>query len=325
MGQLINSVLGPIAPDDLGITLVHEHLIFGYPGWQYDTAATPYDREKLAGSCVEKIREARRYGVKTIVDATPNDGTRDPELYKIVAEKTGVNIICATGLYTEKEGCPVYFKTRAFFSGGPRRVIDEICEIFVRDITEGIGHSGVREGAIKVGTGKGAIHPYEEMVLEAAAMAQKETGVPIITHTEAGTMAPQQADFLIGKGADPGRLAIGHMCGNADVRYHEEVLSKGPYLSFDRFGLNFLFPDQSRTETVAGLIKLGYENKILLSHDFVMNWLGREFTLPEPAVAGWNLAHLFKNIIPALKEAGVTDGQIRTVMVDNPRRLFTGE
>ncbi|MFZ5632720.1 MAG: phosphotriesterase family protein [Bacillota bacterium] len=328
MGKVINSVLGPVSTDDLGITLIHEHLIFGYPGWQYDTAAPAYDREKVAASCVEMIREARKYGLKTFVDATPNDGSRDPELYKIVAEKTGLNIICATGLYTEAEGCPVYFKTRAAFSGNPGRVVNEMCESFVRDITRGIGDSGVKAGVIKVGTSRDAIPPYEEMVLEAAAMAQKETGVPIITHTEGGTMGPQQADFLIGKGADVKKLMIGHMCGNANIQYHEEVLKKGPYIAFDRFGLDIIFPDASRTETVIGLIKLGYEKKMMLSHDCVMNWLGREFLLPEPAlplVANWNLTHIFKNILPALKKAGVTDEQINTIMVDNPRRLFAGE
>lgn len=328
MGQPVNSVLGPVAPGDLGITLVHEHLVFGYPGWQFDTAAPPYDREKLARSCVEEIREARKYGVKTIVDATPNDGSRDPALYKMVAEKTGINIICATGLYTEKEGCPVYFKSRASFLRDPGRVVNEICETFVRDITKGIGDSGVKAGVIKVGTGQNDITRYEEMVLEAAVMAQKDTGAPIITHTGAGSMGPRQADFLISKGADPRRLAIGHMCGSTDIQRHQEVLSKGPYLSFDRFGLEFLISDRARTETVAALIRLGFVNKILLSHDYVINWLGREFTPPGPVlplVAGWNLTHLFKNIIPALKEAGVTGGQISAVMVDNPRRLLAGE
>lgn len=328
MTQSVNSVLGPISPGDLGVTLMHEHLIFGYPGWQYDSAAPSYDREKVAGICVEKIREVQQYGLKTIVDATPNDGTRDPELYKMVAEKTGVNIICATGLYTESEGAAAYFKSRAAFSGDPKRIVHEMYETFMKDISRGIGDSGVKAGVIKVGTSKGLITPYEEMVLEAAVMAQKDTGAPIITHTEAGTAAPRQAEFLISKGADIKRLMIGHMCGNANLQYHLEVLQKGPFIAFDRFGLDVVFPDVLRTGTVIGLIGLGFVRQIILSHDSIIQWLGRDFPLPEPAlplVANWHMAHIFKNILPALKKANITDEQINAILVDNPRRLFAGE
>jgi len=328
MAKRINAVSGPVSTDELGITLMHEHLIFGYPGWQYDSAAPAYDREATAEVCVQMINEARKFGLSTIVDATPNDGTRDPELYKMVAEKTGVHIICATGLYTEAEGAAAYFKTRAHFSGNRNGVVREIYETFMRDLTVGIGGSGVKAGVIKIGTGKGMIAPYEEMIMEAAVMAQKETGVPIITHTEAGTMGPQQAEFLLEQGADVKRLMIGHMCGNADLRYHLEVLQKGPFISFDRFGLNVVFPDTLRLGTVIGLVGLGFERQIMLSHDAICRWLGREFTLPEqamPLVADWNLTHIFRNILPALKKAGITEAQINTMLVDNPRRLFAGE
>ncbi|WP_027365652.1 phosphotriesterase family protein [Desulfotruncus alcoholivorax] len=328
MSKTVNTVLGPVSSDNLGTTLMHEHLIFGYPGWQYDSAAPAYNREEAAQVCIEMISQAQQYGLKTIVDATPNDGTRDPELYKIVSDKTGVNIICATGLYTEAEGAAAYFKTRALFSGNPQSVVKEIFETMMKDLTQGIGDTGVKAGVIKVGTGHNAIAPYEQMIMEAAVLAQKETGVPIITHTEAGTMAPQQADFLINKGADVKRLMIGHMCGNSNLQYHLEVLKKGPFLGFDRFGLDVLYPDVLRTGTVIGLVGLGFEKQIMLSHDSIINWLGRQFPVTEPMmplVANWNLLHIFKNIIPALKKANITDEQIHTIMTDNPRRLFEGE
>mgnify|MGYP000271261279 CR=1 FL=1 len=328
MPQLINSVLGAISPDDLGITLMHEHLIFGFPGWQYDSAAPPYDREETVNTCVEMIKEAKRYGLKTIIDATPNDGTRDPELYKIVAEKAEINIICATGLYSAADGASAYFRIRAGVSKEYKKIINEIYETFMRDICQGIGNSGVRAGVIKIGTSKGRIAPYEEMVMEAAAMAQKDTGVPIITHTEAGTMGPQQADYLISKGAEINRLAIGHMCGNANLKYHLEVLQKGVFICFDRFGFNLAFPDTLRIGTLVGLIGLGYEKHIMLSHDCVLKWLGRKLPVPETSaslVANWNLTHIFKNIIPAMKRANITDERIKTIIIDNPRRLFTGE
>jgi len=328
IGKLINTALGPISPDAMGITLMHEHLIFGYSGWQYDTAAPSYDRKKTAELCIEKIKQVQQYGLRTIVDATPNDGSRDPELYKMVSEETGINIICATGFYTEAEGAAAYFKMRALFSSTPKSIINEIYETFMKDITQGIGNSGVKAGVIKVGTSRDVITPYEEAILEAAAMAQKDTGVPIITHTEAGTIAPQQVEFLTSKGANVKKMMIGHMCGSADLRYHLKVLQKGPYVSFDRFGLNTVFPDILRIGTVIGLIGLGYEKQIMLSHDSIIKWLGREFSLPNSAfslVADWNMSHIFQNIIPALKKANITEKQISTILVDNPRRLFAGE
>jgi len=320
----INTVLGPISTDEMGMTLIHEHLTLAFPGWECDAQAVPYDREAIAKVCVEALEEAKAYGVKTMVEASPNDLNRDVELDKMVSERSGINIICATGLYMEAMGKPGYFKFRS-------QVFDtttEIYESFMKEITQGIGDTGVKAGVIKVATGHGCISPYEEMVLKAAARAQKETGVPIITHTEAGTMGPEQADLLIAEGADPRRIMIGHMCGNANLQYHTSVLEKGVYISFDRLGIDFIFPDTLRKACLIGLLGMGYAHRIMLSHDYCPYWLGRPFELPDfvkGLIANWSYAHVFKNIIPALKQAGVSDDKINTMMVDNPRRLFGGE
>jgi len=320
----VNTVLGPISTDEMGMTLIHEHLTLAYPGWECDAMAAPYDREVIAKVCVEALEEAKAYGVKTMVDASPNDLNRDVELGKMVSERTGINIICATGLYMEAMGKPAYFKFRS-------QVFDattEIYETFMKEITQGIGDTGVKAGVIKVGTGHGCISAYEEMVLKAAARAQKETGVPTITHTETGTMGPEQADLLISEGADPRRIMIGHIGGNANLQYHTSVLEKGVYIAFDRLGVDFLFPDTLRKACIIGLIGIGYANRIMLSHDYCPYWLGRPVELPDLVkglLANWSYAHVFKNIIPALKQAGVSDDTIATMMVDNPRRLFAGE
>lgn len=322
MSRLINSALGPISTRDLGITLIHEHFTWGHCQWKHDAT----EREKFTCNCVDMVREAQKYGLKTIVDATPIDGERDPDLYKAVADRTGLNIICATGLYYEGGRYPE--KSRIASSSARRQVLNEYCEHFVSDITQGIGDSDVRAGVIKLATGKDAITPFEELAFEAAVMAQKETGAPIITHTESGTMGPRQADLLASMGADPKRLAIGHMCGNTDVNYQREVLGKGPYVSFDRFGVDILLPDADRIKTAVSLIKSGYEKQLLFSHDCVLNWICRQSPgggSALPQMANWNLWHIFKNILPTLKKAGISDHQISTIMADNPRRFFTGE
>ena len=320
----VNTVLGSISTDELGLTLIHEHLTLAYPGWDCDALAVPYDREAIATACVEALEEAKAYGVKTMVEASPNDLNRDLELDRMVSERTGINIICATGLYMEAMGKPAYLKFRS-------QVFDtttDVYETFMKEITQGIGDTGVKAGVIKVATGHGEISPYEERILRAAARAQKETGVPIITHTEAGTMGPEQADLLISEGADPKRIMIGHIGGNANLQYHTSVLEKGVYIAFDRLGIDFLFPDTLRKACIIGLLGIGYANQIMLSHDYCPYWLSRPFELPDfvrGLMANWSYAHVFKNIIPALKEAGVSDDKINTMMVDNPRRLFAGE
>lgn len=112
--DMINTALGPISPDKLGITLMHEHFVFSLPGWFADATLAPDNYEKTMKTILDVIKTAQQHGVKTIVDATPNDtGGRNPALYKDLAEKTGLNIICSTGLYTEPEGSPGYWKEKA--------------------------------------------------------------------------------------------------------------------------------------------------------------------------------------------------------------------
>lgn len=319
----VNTVLGPVSTDELGVTLMHEHLVFAYLGWECDALAPSYDRKAAAAACVDALREAKGYGLKTLVDATATDMGRDVELQKIVSEKLGINIVCATGFYTEKYGKAGYFKFRSQMYD----IVTELSETMVKEITQGIGDTGVKAGVIKVSTGHGKISSYEEKVLRAAARAHKETGVPIITHTESGTMGPEQADLLISEGADPKRIVIGHMCGNADLRYHVSVLEKGVNIAFDRLGIDILFPDKLRKACLIGLIGIGYADKVILSQDCFAYWLGRSLEFPEatkPLLANWTYVHVFKNIIPALKEAGVSEDKINTLMVENPRRLFDG-
>ncbi|TET75368.1 MAG: phosphotriesterase-related protein [Dehalococcoidia bacterium] len=322
----VNTVLGPIPTDELGPTLIHEHLLMAMPGWECDALAVPYSREAIARSCVGALERAKAYGMKTLVDATPIDLGRDVELQKEVSDRSGINIICATGLYMEAMGKPAYLKFRS-------QVFDtatEIYETFMKEITQGIGDTGVKAGVIKVATGQGEISPYEERVLRAAAWAQKETGVPIITHTEGGTMGPEQAALLISEGATPERIVIGHIGGNANLQYHTSVLEKGVYIAFDRLGIEALQPDTLRKACIIGLVGIGYADRIMLSHDYCGDhsvcWLGRPLELPDFAkglIAHWHYEHVFKNIIPALKEAGVSDDKIDTMMVQNPRRLFS--
>jgi phosphotriesterase-related protein len=257
---------------------------------------------------------------------TPNETGRDPELLKEIAEKTGLNIICATGYYYEGEGAPAYFKFKQALGSAE----EEIYEMFMSEITDGIGKTGIKPGVIKLGSGKDVISDYEKMFFKVAARVQKETGITIVTHTQEGTMGPEQAELLVSEGADPSRILIGHMDGNTDINYHIRTLEQGVFVGFDRFGIQGFVGapmDSERVSVLIGLIGAGYSDQLIMSHDTVNHWLGKPPVWPDELkklIENWHPGNIFENIIPALKKGGVTEDQIDTILVKNPNRIFGG-
>jgi len=312
----INTVTGTITAEQLGTTLMHEHLLIGWAGWELDCAAPKFDRKTAFRNAVDRLKELKDLGLQSFVDPCPMDIGRDVNFMAEVSQASGVPIVCATGLYKEDLGNTAYFKQRS---------VDEIAEVYASEITRGIGNTGVKAGIIKCATGKGQITEYEQKCLRAAARAHLRTGAPITTHTEDGTMGREQLDIFASEGVDLRRVIIGHSCGSADLRYHTDMLDRGCFIGFDRFGLDFLHPDKLRLAALIGLLGVGYENQIVLSHDSVWCWLGRGLDLPAETaklVENWKPSHVFRNIVPALKRAGVGEEKIRAMLVENPRRYF---
>jgi phosphotriesterase-related protein len=319
---MIQTVTGRF--DSIGKTLIHEHFVFGYAGFQGDSTLGELDFEKGLQVGMDVAERVQAHGVQTIVDPTPNDCGRNPLLLKEISERTGLQIVCTTGYYYEEEGAPGYFKFRASFGDA----VEEIYEMFMKEITVGIGNTGIKAGAIKVASSKGIITDYEKMFFLAAARAQRETGVPILTHTQEGTMGPEQAELLLENGANPSQVLIGHMCGNTDISYHLKTLQTGVSIAFDRFGIQGLVgapSDQMREGILLGLLGLGYADKLFLSHETVNYWLGRPLVFPEAVqqlLANYHVTNLFDNVMPILYEAGITQKQVDTMLISNPERLF---
>ncbi|HOD29247.1 MAG TPA: TatD family hydrolase [Syntrophales bacterium] len=324
---MINSVLGPISPDELGKTLVHEHFVCAQVGWYATETTDPYDREEALRVNLDVCRVAKEVGIKTIMDCTTNDLPRDPLLYKALAKQSGLNIICVTGLFSEHLGASHYWVVKTWFNVDIAR---RMADLFIQEITKGIGKTGVKAGAIKVASGE-TISDYDKKVFTAAVMAQKETGVPIITHTEGPNPGLEQADWLIKEGADLSKAMIGHVSNSTDFDYQKAIADKGFYIGFDRLGFSFYTQDDVCIKNIATLCRQGYTDKIMLSQDSVNFWAGRPVPadipkdLADAMSKTWRVDHVCRDIIPALKEAGVTDKQIETMLVDNPRRLFTGK
>ncbi len=321
MTNTIHTVTGTCRPIDLGLTLMHEHLIIGWPGWESDTAAPRFDRREAKRLCADRMLELKSLGVSALVDPCPIDLGRDVEFAAEVAQASGVHIVCATGLYKEESGVAPYFKFRGAFTDS----VSEMTEIFVKEVSEGIGSTGIKAGVIKVATGPHQITPYERTVITAAARAHKATGAPITTHTDEGTMGREQLAILTEEGVDPRRVIIGHSCGSADLRYHVDLLDRGVYLGFDRFGLEMLHPDRLRLAALIGLLGIGFERQIVLSHDTVWCWRGRPLPVPvEQLAPKWDPRHVLQHIVPALREAGVGQAKIDAMLIDNPRSYFEG-
>jgi phosphotriesterase-related protein len=319
----VNTVTGEIDVSTLGVTLMHEHLLIGYPGWEANTLEPGPSRDEIIAVCVDKIQSMQAIGIRSLLDPCPNDLGRDVGLAAEVSSRTGFNIICATGLYKEDEGGAAHWHfTRSLGLG-----VKAMAELFIHELSVGIGDTGIKAGIIKVATGEGQITPYEYDVLEAAALASVETGAPITTHTDQGTMGEEQQAFLVERGVPAHRIIIGHSCGSADHNYHMNILGKGSYLGFDRFGLDILFPDEQRVRSLVALLKKQKEQQIVVSHDSV--WCTRGKPFPEEMLAAidpqalFNPTYFHHHIIPQLLEAGVTQQQIDTMLVDNPRRFFS--
>ena len=158
--------------------------------------------------------------------------------------------------------------------------------MMVREITTGVGDTGICAGVIKLGSSKNTITPYEQLFFRAGARAQQETGVPIITHTQEGTMGQKQAELLISLGADPKKIQIGHMDGNTNPDYHRATMQHGVKIAFDSCGIQKMLAmpmDSTRVKLLTELLQDDYGEQIMLSHDYVMHWLGQPLPSPNPS------------------------------------------
>ena len=324
----VQTVTGPIGLDQLGRTLMHEHLFIAFPGAEFDPFAR-FDRADFIAEAVRRLRQLRTdHGVRSFVDPCPIELGRDAAMMREIAEQSEMNVICTTGFYFEEMGLPVYWRART---------VEEIAELYIREITQGIGTTGVKAGAIKVATGAPAITAQEHKFLQAACLAQQATGVPIITHTQDGHAGPEQQQAFAAGGVSAHRCLIGHCCGNADPAYHQRVVDGGSYIGFDRIGLLRFQPDEVRADNLARLVQNGHRAQVMMSQDRHCGWLGkfpRQLSPEELARIETLRAHgqwpppytyLFTDFVPMLKARGLTEHDVAFMLEDNPRRFFAGE
>jgi phosphotriesterase-related protein len=311
----VNTVTGTIDTNTLGFTLMHEHVYVLSEGVIANFPRL-WNREERVAQAAAALSEAKANGVSTIIDLTVLGLGRDVSLVRDIAQRAGMQVIAATGLYTYNE-LPHYFASRD---------AEVMAELFVADIEEGIQNTDVKAGILKCATDAQGATPGVEKVLRAVARAHRRTGVPISTHTHAATQQGlKQQDVFEEEGVDLRCVVIGHSGDSEDIAYLEKLISRGSYIGMDRFGIDTMLSMEKRVATVATLCERGHADRMVLSQDtsVYIDWF--EPSMIKQAVPRWHFLHISDEVIPALRESGVTDEQITTMTVDNPRHVFEGQ
>lgn len=322
----VETVRGPIDTADMGPTLMHEHVFvlstehvqnYGDGEW--------WDEDERVADAVAKLNDLKALGIDTILDPTVWGLGRYIPRVQRVAEQTDLNIIVATGLYTYDE-LPHQYEHR-----GPGLLLDlptdPMIDDFTHDITEGIAGTGVKAAFLKCVVEAKGLTPGVERNLRACAATSRATGAPITVHTSVGNKAGLLAlQVFRDEGVDLSKVVIGHAGDSNDLDYLSELAEAGCLLGMDRFGLDIYNPTSSRVDTIVELAQRGYADRMVLAHDascYIDYFPGVEAQAAKEQIApNWNFTHISKDVLPMLRERGVTDEQLRQMLVEAPRRYF---
>lgn len=341
IGKVI-TVRGTVSPEELGITLPHEHILLdqslyvpaAHPSeYSFDAPLGPETiplvkrdpyalRDNMVMQEVALAAKELGYfaerGGKSVVDTTNIGWGRNPEGLKKISEATGLHIVASTGFYVEPAH-PSFVK---------EVLIEELTSRMVKELTEGIDGTEVRAGMIgEIGT-SAELTEQEEKVLRAAARAQVQTGAPMNVHlaTMKGREGPKVLDILEQEGVDLSRVVLSHLDFVLDDFEHQKSLaSRGVFLEFDSFGMDFSVDSKDFTppcdiDKVKGLKRLiddGFAGQLLISQDIC-------FKISLKCFGGNGYAHILENIVPLMKSQGIEDETIRKIMVENPARFLAG-
>lgn len=318
----VETARGPVPSEALGRVLMHEHLFVG--DHELETVFPrryALDREQAVAKIATRLEAARELGFSTVVDCTVLGLGRDVDVIRRVAERTEMHIVVATGAYVLRD-LPHPLQLR-----GPGRTAfggdEPLSELFVADVLEGIGNTGVKAGVLKVATDRFGLTKDVERTLRATAQAHLSTGVPILTHTNArARVGSDQQRILAQEGVDLGRVVIGHCGDTDDLEYLHALLAGGSFLGMDRFGLDYFLPLERRVATVAALCAAGHGDRVVLSHDHTAVSVAYEEAEMTGLAPNSHWDHITRDVLPALRAVGVSEAQIEQMLVLNPREIL---
>jgi phosphotriesterase-related protein len=319
----VQTVQGPVDTAELGQVLMHEHVFVLTPDVQQNYPEEWGGEEQRVADAVEKLTALAATGVRTIVDPTVVGLGRYIPRIQRVAEQVELNIVVATGCYTYDD-VPFFFHHRgpALNAALGTEVPDPMVDMFVRDVEEGIAGTGVRAAFLKCAIDSPGLTRGVERVMRAVARAHGRTGVPITVHTHPGSRQGLVVQKVFAEeGVDPRRVVLGHSGDTTDADHLSELADAGFLLGMDRFGINLDTTFEARADIVVEMCRRGYAESMVLSQDAscYIDWV-------DPAVMAmltdWRYTHIHEDVLPYLREHGVTDEQIETMLVANPRRYF---
>lgn len=321
----IETVGGPIAAADLGRTYMHEHIFVLTSDVQQNYPDEWGDEETRIGDAVAKLRALAAQGVRTVVDPTVVGlGRFIPRVRRIAEQVPELNIVVATGVYTY-DSIPFHFRYR-----GPglaavlgTDVPDPMVDMFVRDVTEGIAGTGVKAGMLKCAIDAEGMTSGVERIMRAVARAHHATGTPITVHThpESRTGLEVKRVLCDEEGVDPGRVVLGHSGDTTDCDHLAELADAGFVLGMDRFGINLETTFEARADTLIEMCRRGYAESLVLSQDAAcyIDWIDPNVL---PFLPQWHYLHIGDEVLPYIRERGVTEEQIEAMLVGNPRRVL---
>ena len=310
----VETVNGPVDLDELGFTLIHEHFRATDEAMRFQFPHL-YDEDAEWEAAISDANGVKSHGVRTVVEPSAMFLHRDVAFSKRVADESGLNVVPATGVYTY-DHLPQPLGNRSE---------DEIAAIFVHEIENGIQGTDIKAAFIKCAADEPGVTPNVEKIHRAAARASQQTGRPIMAHSRpaSGTGLDQMKVFTE-EGVDPAKVQIAHTGDTDDLDYIERLLDTGCWIGMDRYGLDIVLPTEQRQKTVLALLEKGHADRMFLSQDWcsTLDWVTaeQEEQIKPQAAPKLSMTFLFEEVIPELKERGMTDEQLDQMMVENPKR-----
>lgn len=307
----VQTVAGPIDPAELGWTLPHEHTqiaLWHIPG-RWDYWQLTRDRDLI----LEELAAFRATGGGALVDLTLPGVGRDPAWLADLAAASGLHVVMGCGWYRG-----AHYPAEARID---RRSVDDLADELVAEATDGVAGTGIRPGIIgEIGTDKPWVSALEERVHRAAARAARRTGLAITTHGVLSAVGLDQLRIFEEEGVDPARVVIGHADSYPVLDHHLAIVERGASVEFDFLGMSFSAVERHGeprlVELLCELLARGHAERVLLSQDVCHDAQLTRY-------GGNGYTYLARTFLPRLREAGVSDAEIETMTVANPRRVLT--
>jgi phosphotriesterase-related protein len=320
----VQTVSGPVDSGELGRTYMHEHVFVLNADVQQNYPDEWGDEDARVDDAVVKLTALADAGIQTIIDPTVIGlGRYLPRIQRVAGRVPRLNIVVATGCYTHDD-VPFFFHYRgpALEAALGQPVPDPMADMFVGDIVDGVAGTGVKAGMLKCAIDHQGMTGGVERVMRAVAKAHRRTGTPITIHTHPGSEQGLAAHRVLDQeGVRPDRVVLGHSGDTTDADHLQVLAELGYVLGMDRFGINLDTTFEARADIVVEMCRRGFARSMVLSHDAscYIDWLapGVRDALPQ-----WHYLHITQDVLPYLRDKGVTDAQIDTMLMDNPRALF---